>query len=114
MSTTETEYVAAASCACQAIWLRNILEELLFKQEGPTPIYCDNTSTINLSKNLVLHGRSKHIDVKYHFLRDLTKDAKISLVYCRSEEQVADMFTKPLKLVSFLKLRDLLGVCKLN
>ena len=99
MSTTEAEYVAATSCACQAVWLRNVLEELHFKQESPTPIYCDNTSAINLSKNPVEHGRSKHIDVKYHFLRDLTKDAKISLIYCRSEEQVGDMFTKPLNVL---------------
>ncbi|KAF3617480.1 Basic helix-loop-helix DNA-binding superfamily protein, putative isoform 1 [Capsicum annuum] len=90
LSTTETEYVAAVSCACQAVWLRNILEELHFKQEGPTPIYCDNISAINRSKNPVEHGRSKHIDLKYHFLRDLSKDAKISLIYCRNEEQTLE------------------------
>ncbi|XP_047270289.1 secreted RxLR effector protein 161-like [Capsicum annuum] len=56
LSTTEAEYVAAASYACQAIWLRNILEELYFKKEGPMPIYCDNTSAINLSKNPVEYG----------------------------------------------------------
>ncbi|WMV49921.1 hypothetical protein MTR67_043306 [Solanum verrucosum] len=83
------------SCACQAIWMRNILEELHFKQEGPTPIYCDNTSAIILSNNPVEHRRSKHIDVKYHFFCDLTKDAKIILIYCKSEEQVADRDIRP-------------------
>ncbi|KAF2285853.1 hypothetical protein GH714_008440 [Hevea brasiliensis] len=58
--------------------------------------------------------RSKHIDVKFHFLRDLTKDGVIDIVYCRSEEQVADLFTKPLKMASFVKLRKLLGVCTLE
>lgn len=111
LSTTEAEFVAAASSACQAIWLRKILEELQFKQQEATLIYCDSSSTIKLSRNPVLHGRSKHIDVKYHFLRDLTKEKVIDLVYCKSEDQVADIFTKPLKLAAFQKLRKLLGVC---
>ncbi|KAL3720851.1 hypothetical protein ACJRO7_005629 [Eucalyptus globulus] len=110
LSTTEAEFVAATSCACQAIWLRKILEELQFKQQKATIIYCDNSSAIKLSKNPVLHGRSKHIDVKYHFLRDLTKDEVVELVFCRSEDQVADIFTKLLKLSMFQKLRKLLGV----
>ncbi|KAJ8617132.1 hypothetical protein MRB53_013318 [Persea americana] len=64
LSTTEAEFIAAASSACQAIWLRRILEELHFYQHGPTVIHCDNSSTIKLSRNPVLHGRSKHIDVR--------------------------------------------------
>lgn len=78
LSTIEAEFVAATVCACQAIWLRKILECLYFKQEEAATIYCDNGSTIKLSKNLVLHGWSKHIDGRYHFLRDLTKEGVIS------------------------------------
>ncbi|KAL3733007.1 hypothetical protein ACJRO7_022519 [Eucalyptus globulus] len=114
LSTTEAEFVAATSSACHAIWLRKILGELQFKQQEATTIYCDNNSAIKLSKNPVLHGRSKHIDVKYHFLRDLTKDKVIDLVFCRSEDQLADLFTKPLKVSTFQKLRKLLGVCSLD
>ena len=114
LSTTEAEFVAAASCACQAIWLRRLLEELHYHQQGPTPLYCDSSLAIKLSKNPVLHGRSKHIDVRYHFLRDLTKDETIDLIYCRSEDQVADILTKPLKLAIFVKLRRLLGVCSME
>lgn len=114
LSTTEAEFVAAASCACQAIWLRRIFKEIQFKQQGATSIYCDNSLTIKLSRNPVLHGRSKHIDVKYHFLRDLAKDEVINLIFCRSEDQVADIFTKPLKTPLFHKLRELLGVCSLG
>ena len=99
LSTTRAEFVVATTCACQAIWLRKILEELHFKQPEPTPVYCDNISIVKLSKNLVLYGRSKHIDVKYHFLRDLTKDGAIDIIYCKSEDQVVDLFSKPLKLV---------------
>ena len=101
LSTTKVEFVAATTCACQTIWLRKILEELHFKQLEPIPIYCDNISTIKLSKNLILHWKSKHIDVKYHFLRDLTKDWAIDLIYCKSEDQIVDLFTKPLKLFVF-------------
>lgn len=63
LSTTEAEFIVAASCACQSIWLRRILDQFADKQEGATVIYCDNDSTIKLSKNPVLHGRSKHIDI---------------------------------------------------
>ncbi|GKV48172.1 hypothetical protein SLEP1_g54998 [Rubroshorea leprosula] len=111
LSTTEAEFVAATTCACQAIWLRKVLEELQVKQEGPMLIFCDNSSTIKLSKNLVLHGRCKHMDVRFHFLRDLTNEGVIDLVYYRTEDQIADIFTKPLKLSAFRRQRELLGVC---
>jgi len=111
LSTTEAEFVAATACACQAIWLKKILNELHFKEDGPTQIYCDSSLAIKLSKNPVLHGRSKHIDVKYHFLVDLTNDEVINLIYCRSEDQIADILTKPLKFPAFQKFRKLLGVC---
>ena len=73
-------------------------------------IYCDNNSAIKLSKNPVLHGRSKHIDVRFHFLRDLTRDGVVELVYCNTLEQVADIMTKLIKLEAFLRLRDKLGM----
>ncbi|PNX57516.1 hypothetical protein L195_g058734, partial [Trifolium pratense] len=114
LSTTEAEFVSAASCACQGIWLRNVLSYLKVKQPECTVIYCDNSSSIKFSKNPIMHGRSKHIDVRYHFLRDLTKDNVIELVHCRSEEQLADILTKPLKFDSFSKLREGLGICDLN
>lgn len=111
LSTTEAEYIAAASCACQGVWLRRILEKLGHVQDKCTTILCDNSSTIKLSKNPVLHGRSKHIDIRFHFLRDLAKDGVVELVHCNTQEQLADIMTKPLKLEAFLKLRGLLGVC---
>ena len=109
LSTTEAEFVAATTCACQAIWLRKILTELQVKQEGAITIFCDNSSAIKLSKNPVLHGRSKHIDVKYYFLRDLCNEGTIELEYCRSEEQLADIFTKPLKPLPFSKSEKIDG-----
>ena len=110
LSTIEAEYIATAFCACQCIWLRRVLEKLGHKEENSTLIQCDNNSTIQLSKNSVFHGRSKHIDIRFHFLRDLTRDKIVELSYCNSQEQVADIMTKPLKLEQFLKLRSMLGM----
>ncbi|XP_055822197.1 uncharacterized mitochondrial protein AtMg00810-like [Solanum dulcamara] len=67
LSTCEAEYIAATACTCQAIWLKNILEELSFAQDYPIKIYVDNKSTISLAKNSVPYSQSKHIDTKYHF-----------------------------------------------
>lgn len=111
LSTTEAEFIAAAYCACQGVWLRRVLERIGHVQSKSTTIYCDNSSAIKLSKNPVMHGRSKHIDVRFHFLRDLTKEGVVELVHCNTQEQVSDIMTKPLKLESFLKLRGMLGLC---
>jgi hypothetical protein len=110
-STIEIEFVAAASCACQGVWMRRILEKLGHSQGKCTTVLCDNSSTIKLSKNPVMHGHSKHIDVRFHFLRDLTKDGVIKLKHCVIQEQVADIMTKPLKINVFLKLHESMGVC---
>lgn len=101
LSTMEAEFVAAAVCACQAIWMKRVLKELGHGDEVCTHIKCDNSSTIKLSKNPVMHGRSKHIDVRYHFLRSLTKEGLIALVHCGSDDQVADVITRPLKVGAF-------------
>lgn len=111
LSTTEAEFIAAASCACQGVWMRRVLEKLGHAQNESTVIHCDNNSTIKLSKNPVLHGRSKHIDIRFHFLRDLTKDGTVELVYCSTQNQIADIMTKPLKLEVFEALREGLGMC---
>ena len=64
---TEAEFVAATFCACQGVWMRTILDKLDHSQGKGTTMFCDNSSIIKLSKNPVLHGRSKHIDVRFHF-----------------------------------------------
>ena len=113
LSSTEAEFIAAASCACQGVWMRRIMEKLGQVQGRSTTIFCDNTSAIKLSKNPVLHGRSKHIDVRFHFLRELTRDGVIELIQCSTKEQLSDIMTKPLKVETFLKLREQLGMCRL-
>ena len=110
LSTTETEFVVAANGACQAVWLRNVLKEMGMEQGESTVLFCDNSSTIKLSKNPVLHGRSKHIHVRYHFLRELVNDEVISLDYCSTQVQFSDIMTKAVKLETFERLRGSLGV----
>lgn len=110
LSTTEAEFIAAAACACQSVWMQRVLGKLGLKQSKCT-IFCDNNSAIKLSKNPVMHGRSKHIDVRFHFLRDLVNNGVVELVHCGSKDQLADILTKPLKLDLFLKMREQLGVC---
>ncbi|BAT82356.1 hypothetical protein VIGAN_03236000 [Vigna angularis var. angularis] len=74
----------------------------------------DNKSAISLSKNPVFHGRSKHIDTKFHFLRDLVSQGRVELLHCPTEIQKADIFTKALRQSRFEQLRDLLGVISFN
>jgi len=73
-------------------------------------IFCDNVLTIKLSKNSVMHGHSKHIDIQLYFLRDLIKDGIVELLHCFIQEHMVDIITNPLKLEVFLKLRDLMDV----
>ena len=79
-------------------------------QSKTTIIHCDSSSTIKLLKNPVMHDRSKHIDVRFHFLRELTKASAVELVYRGTQDQLVDIMTKSLKLNVFLKLRALLGI----
>lgn len=110
LSTTEAEYISLSVASCQALWLRNVLHELKCPQEKGTIMFCDNQSSISLSKNPVFHGRSKHINIKYHFIRELIKDGEVYIKYCKTQDQVADVFTKALKTDSFLKMKEKLGV----
>ncbi|CAL2255656.1 unnamed protein product [Prunus armeniaca] len=110
LSTTEAEFISAASSTFQAVWMRRILQELKHVQHKATVVYCDNVSAIKISRNPVIHGRSKHIDIQFHFLHDLIKEGVVDLVQCSSHEQVADILTKPLKLDLFTRLRGLMGV----
>ncbi|KAJ4716957.1 Retrovirus-related Pol polyprotein from transposon TNT 1-94 [Melia azedarach] len=114
LSTCEAEYVAATSCVCHAIWLRNLLKELRWSQEKPTKIYVDNKSAMALAKNPVFHDRSKHIDTRYHYIRECITRNDVHMEYVKSQDQIADIFTKPLKQEDFIRLRNSLGVIRLS
>ena len=101
--------------AQEAIWLNRLLAELLQKETSkPAVIYQDNKSAICMAKNPQFHGRSKHIAIKYHFIRDETKNGTIDVQYCRTEDMVADMLTKGLYAERFVKLREMAGVKELH
>nr|KYP41412.1 Copia protein [Cajanus cajan] len=110
LSSCEAEYIAASMGACQALCLETLLEELKTGTEEGMLLMVDNKSTINLAKNPVAHGRSKHIETRFHFLRDQISKRKLKLEFCRSESQIADILTKPLKEERFEELRNKLGV----
>ena len=78
--------MATAVCACQGVWMKRILKELGHSDGDCTIVMRDNSSTIKLSKNPVMYGRSKHIDVRFHFLRNLAKDGTIELLHCGSQD----------------------------
>ena len=79
LSSAEEEYVATTSAACQVVWMRRILKNLSQNQQEPTTIFYDNNSAISLSKNHVFHKKTKHIDTRYHFIRDLVNNKEICL-----------------------------------
>ena len=110
LSTAEAEYMSASEATTQATWLRFVLHDFGEELIEPTPLMCDNTSAIAMSKNPVFHQRSKHIKRKFHFIRDAIQEGTIDLQYCKSEEQLADIFTKALAKDRFCALRDKLWV----
>jgi hypothetical protein len=90
--------------------MKQTLIDIQVEYNEPIPIYCDNTSTINISKNLVMHSKTKHIPMKYHFLREQVVEKNIEVEYVGTKEQVAYIFTKPLPRESLEYLHQRLGV----
>lgn len=110
LSYCESEYVTGAVTACQAMWLNSLLEELKQIVEKPIKLWIDNKSAISLSMNPVSQGRSKHIETKFHFLREQVEKGIIEVCYCSTLEQFTDILTKAVKTEQFIKLRNKLGV----
>ena len=110
LSSCEAEYVAAAAAACQGIWLNRLIADMLGTKEMTVKLLMDNMSAIALSKNPVHHDRSKHIDTRYHFLRECIEEGKVEVDHVGTAEQLADLFTKSLGRVKFMELRSALGV----
>ena len=113
LSTTEAEYVAASDATKEGIWLRRLLLDLNPEWNVPLPLLCDNQSAIRLIRNPEFHQRTKHIDVRYHFIRGHHEAKEIDVLYVPTEEQLADPFTKPLPNPRFTTLRDSLGIISL-
>ena len=106
LSTTEAEYMALTCATKEAVWLRQLLKDLGFPQRQATRIWEDNQGCIALARNPVHHKRSKHIDIRYHFIRERVQSSEIDPQYVPSRENLADIFTKPLASELFTYLRN--------
>lgn len=110
LSTAEAEYIALSSAAQESVWLRRLTTELGSPPQGPTIVFEDNQSAMAMCRNPQFHGRSKHIDIKHHFVREQVASNNIELVYCPTKEMTADMFTKGLAREQFCALRSKAGI----
>ena len=109
LSTAEAEYIAAGACCAQLLWMKQTLRD--FGCEfNKIPLLCDNESAIKLANNPVQHSRTKHIDIRHHFLRDHEAKGDIELFHVSTENQLADIFTKPLDETRFCFLRSELNI----
>ena len=114
LSTTEAEYIASTHAAQEAVWLRRLIDEIAPSSKLPTPLFCDNNGARALAKSdAVYHSRTKHIDIKYHFVREAVKDRKISIIYVSTNENIADLFTKALARPKFEPFTTAMGIRRL-
>lgn len=110
LSTTEAEYMALSECAKEAVYLQRFVRELGFNELANLDIMCDNRSSLKLAENPVFHSRSKHIDIRHHYVREVLQDKEIGVRYIPSEEQVADFLTKALSKPKHLKCMTSSGI----
>ena len=113
LSTAEAEYIALCATTQEVVWLRRLLAELGVELPIATEVLEDNQGTIAISKNPVNHNRTKHIDIKYHYVREAMENKVITLTYCPTKEMVADPLTKPLPREQFETLRHDMGLKRL-
>ncbi|GJX94674.1 ribonuclease H-like domain, reverse transcriptase, RNA-dependent DNA polymerase [Tanacetum coccineum] len=114
LSSCESEFIAATATTTQALWLKRLLSRLTHSEEEKITIMVDNKSAIQLMKNPVFHGRSKHIDTKYHFIRECVERDDIQVEFVSGEYQKADILTKALPKIKFLTMRQLIGLKDLS
>jgi hypothetical protein len=105
LSTCEAEYVAAATGACKGVWLRRLLEEITGGEEATPALKVDNQPAIVLAKNPVLHDKSKHIDMKFHFLRSCVDEGKIVIEFVDTSRQLTDILTKSFGRLRFSEMK---------
>jgi hypothetical protein len=109
LSTTEAEYIATGHCCAQLLWMRQTLSDYGYKF-SKVPLLCDNWSAIRMADNPVEHSCTKHIAIRYHFLRDHQQRRDVEIAYINTKVQLADIFTKPLDEKTFTKLRNKLNI----
>jgi hypothetical protein len=114
LSSCEDKYIASANTTCQGIWLNHLLGELLGVKAPKVKLLVDNKPIIALSKNLQHHDRSKHIDMRYHFFHECVEQGEVNIDHVSTTDQLADILTKALGRVRFVKLHEQLGVTEVQ
>jgi len=109
LSATEAEYMALSDCSRQVVWIQNIFTELGLSSK-PTQICMDNEGGIFIASNPVQEQCTKHIDVRFHYVRDLIEQKRIDIIWVPTDDNPADMFTKNLGHIKFKKFRGMLGL----
>jgi hypothetical protein len=110
LSSCEAEYISAATAACQAVWLARLLAEITDSVVSKPVLRVDNKSAISLIKNPVHHDRSKHIDTRFHLIREYANSGQIEVRFIRTEDQLGDILTKPLGKLKFRELCSKIGI----
>ena len=110
LSTSEAEYVALCSAVQETVWLRRLLSSIHVDVNCPTTIYEDNQGSIAMAKNPVSHARTKHIDIRFHYIREAVSNGIVTIFYCGTKDMLADILTKPLVRDRFQTLRQLIGM----
>jgi hypothetical protein len=110
LSTTEEDYIVATNCCIQILWMMQDLVDVKVTYTDPILLQCYNTSAISVLKNVILHSKTKHIPIKYHFLKEHVKNKVVQLNYIPTTQQIEDIFTKPLDKTSFEYIRQNLCV----
>ena len=108
LSSTEAEYIVQTHAAKEVLWLHSFLRELRSVPDDPLILNCDNQGAIALAKDNKFHVRTKHIDVRYHFICEAVEDGKVAVQYIPTGDNVSDIFTKPLAKAKFRELTELL------
>jgi transposase InsO family protein len=110
LSSTESEYTTAAATGCEIMWMRDFLDEIGYDTSGPSTLYLDSNSALQVAKNPEHQSTMKHVNRNYHWIRERVADGDIRLIHVAGTENVADIFTKPLGFIKFDKFRALLGL----
>lgn len=110
LSTAEAEFIAAVEAGKEIYWMRNILKEFGYKIDGPSSLQCDNQSAIQVAKNPEHHGRMKHLDLRFFWLRDAVENGVITLSYLPTDKMPADALTKPLSRQKIEDGRKMMGL----
>ena len=108
LSTVEAEYIALAKAAQELIWLQRLLMDMNKNPVDPMTIFEDKQSTIEMTKNPQYHGKAKHIDIRFHYIREMVTMNKIELKYCKSDKMIADILTKGIGKIQFAKVRSMI------